>query len=122
MREPEVETLARGYLISQGFEVSERPGLHGVDILAKKDGRVLAVEVKGDRPGHVSSPASINVDVMTLLGQIVLRLGDAVADDYAIAIRPVHRRLVTRALPALKRLGVRVFLVSESGVDDLPTP
>jgi hypothetical protein len=33
------------------FQVTERPGLHGIDILAKKDGRALGVEVKGDRPG-----------------------------------------------------------------------
>jgi hypothetical protein len=55
------------------FQVTERPGLHGIDILAKNDGRTLGVEVKGDRPGHVSSRATINVDVMTLLGKILLR-------------------------------------------------
>ena len=107
MRELEVEALMRRHLVSQGYEVSSRPGQHGPDIKAKKDSRVLAVEVKGDRPGHVSSPGTINVDVMTLLGQIVLRYGEGLADDYAIAIRPVHRRLVVRALPALKSLGVR---------------
>jgi hypothetical protein len=56
---------------------------------------------------------------MTLLGQIVLRRGESVADDYAIAIRPVHQRLVVRALPALKMLGVRVFLVGDGSIEEL---
>ena len=39
----------------------------------KIDGRPLGVEAKGDRPGHVSSRATINVDVMTLLDETLLQ-------------------------------------------------
>lgn len=116
MREPEVEARVRRYLFERGYEVLERLKRVGVDIIAKKDGRKLAVEIKGDRPGHKSSPGTINVDVMTLLGQIVLRKGQHSADEYAIAIRPVHKRLVDQALPALRELGVRVILVDEHEV------
>ena len=77
------------------------------------------VEVKGDRPGHESSPGTKNVDVMTLLGQILHRKGQGLADDYAIAIRPVHLRLVKEALPALKQMSVKVFLVEDTGVQML---
>lgn len=77
------------------------------------------MEVKGDRPGHESSPGTINVDVMTLLGQILHRKGQRLADDYAIAIRPVHVRLVTQAIPALRELSVKVLLVNDNGIQPL---
>ncbi len=122
MREPEVEACVRQYLADHGYDVTSRPGRHGPDIIAKKDRRVLAVEVKGDRPGHESSPGTINVEVMTLLGQIVLRRGEGIADDLAVAIRPIHRRLVLRALPALRSLGVWIFIVTENGLDEVGFP
>ena len=79
----------------------------------------LVVEVKADRPGHQSSPGTINVDVMTLLGQIVLRIGQGMGDDYGIAIRPVHQRLIEQAVPALKQLCVRVLLVGDTNISEL---
>ena len=80
---------------------------------------MLAIEVKGDRPGHESSPGTINVDVMTLLGQLLLRKGMGIADEYAIAIRPVHERLIGKAMPALRQLEVRVLLVREENIDEI---
>ncbi len=67
-------------------------------------------------PGHQSSPGTKNVDVMTLLGQILHRKGQGLADEYAIAIRPVHLRLVKEAAPALKQMSVKVFLVSDTDI------
>ena len=119
MREPEVETRVRQYLTESGYQVTPRQERTGPDIIAEKDGRKLVVEVKADRPGHQSSPGTINVDVMTLLGQIVFRKGQGIADDYGIAIRPVHRRLIVQALPALNQLCVRVLLVGETNVSEL---
>ncbi len=119
MREPEVEERVRQYLEENGYGLLARQERTGPDVVAIKEGRKLLVEVKGDRPGHKSSPATINVDVMTLLGQIMTRMGQGLADDYAIAIRPVHRRLVTQALPALRRLSVKVFLVDDSQITEL---
>jgi len=119
MREPEVETRVRQYLTESGYQIIPRQQRTGPDIIAKKDGRKLVVEVKADRPGHQSSPGTINVDVMTLLGQIVLRIGQEMGDDYGIAIRTVHRRLIEEALPTLKQLCVRVLLVEETNINEL---
>ncbi len=118
MREPEVEALVRAEMQRRGYSVTDRVTRTGPDIIAVKDGKSLIVEIKGDRPGHESSRGTINVDVMTLLGQMLLRKGQGVADEYAIAIRPVHHRLVTQALPALREMQVRVFLVRDDGVVD----
>jgi len=119
MREPEVETRVRQYLTESGYQVTPRQERTGPDIIAEKDGRKLVVEVKADRPGHQSSPGTINVDVMTLVGQIVFRKGQGMADDYGIAIRPVHRILIEQALPALNQLCVRVLLVGETNISEL---
>jgi Holliday junction resolvase len=119
MREPEVETRVRHYLTESGYQVTPRQERTGPDIIAEKDGRKLVVEVKADRPGHQSSPGTINVDVMTLLGQIVFRKGQGMADDYGIAIRPVHRILIEQALPALNQLCARVLLVGETNISEL---
>ena len=120
MREAEVEERVRRFLEQGGYSVSSRSERTGPDIIAiDKDGRKLLVEVKGDRPGHESSPGTKNVDVMTLLGQIFHRKGHGLADDYAIAIRPVHLRLVKEALPALKQISVKVFLLDDTSVQML---
>ena len=37
------------------------------------------------------------------------------ADDYAIAVRPVHTSLITLALSVLATLSVRVLLVEDDG-------
>src|SRR2546427_11982199 len=61
MREPAVESLVRQYLEGQGYSTVARSHPTGPDILATRDGRTLLVEVKGDRPGHQSSPATVHV-------------------------------------------------------------
>lgn len=116
MREPEVEQRLRNYLVENGYDVLVRYERTGPDIIAKKEQRTLLLEVKGDRPGHKSSPGTIHVDVMTLLGQIVMRRGKGEAEEYGIGIRPVHQRLVEQALPTLKELAIKVFLVEEGGI------
>ncbi len=119
MREPEVEARVRQYLAERGYQVITRQQRTGPDIIANKDGKNLVIEVKADRPGHQSSPGTINVDVMTLLGQIVFRMGQEIADDYGIAIRPVHQRLIEQAVPALKQLCVSVLLVGDTNISEL---
>jgi hypothetical protein len=113
MRETEVEDRVRRFLAGRGYVVRSRSKPTGADILAERQGKILLVEVKGDRPGHDSSPGTINVDVMTLLGQILMAKAVGDADEYAIAIRPVHTRLIERAMPVLKELGVGVMLVKD---------
>lgn len=119
LREPQVEERVRNYLTKSGYELLPRYKTTGPDILAKKGGRTLLVEVKGDRPGHKSSPGTINVDVMTLLGQILLRKGQGLADEYAIAIRPVHKKLIHQAFPALIELSVKIFLIEDLDIKEL---
>lgn len=119
MREPEVEARVREYLSECGYQVFSRQQRTGPDIIAMKDGRKLVVEVKADRPGHQSSPGTINVDVMTLLGQIVSRKGERSANEYAIAIRPIHLRLIETALPVLTELHIKVLLVTDAGITEL---
>jgi len=115
IREPDAETRVREYLAGQGYALTPRAGRRGGDILAERAGRTLLAEVKADRPGHITSPATIYVDTCTLLGQIVLRMGQRLADDYAIAIRPVHTRLITPALSVLATLSVKVLLAEDDG-------
>ncbi len=116
VREPEVEARVRRYLVELGYVLSPRKERTGPDITAMKNGRKLLVEAKGDRPGHQSSSATINVDVLTLLGQILLRKGQRLADDYAIPVRPIHIKLLNQAIPALKEISVKVFLVTDTDV------
>lgn len=119
MREPEVEARLREHLVTLGYTLVPRQRAHGHDVEATMDGRRLIVEVKGDRPGHISSPGTIYVDTCTLLGQIMLAYGSNKADAYGIAIRPVHLAMIRRALPALVTLGVRVWLVGDDVVDEV---
>src|SRR6266550_2981313 len=115
MREPDAEARVREYLEGQGYMLTPRAAQRGGDIVAARAGRTLLVEVKADRPGHETSPGTIYVDTCTLLGQIVLRMGQRLADDYAIAIRPVHTRLIGPALSVLAALSVKVLLVEDEG-------
>lgn len=122
-REAWVEQEVRRHLKAQGYLVEARRRPTGPDILAVtgKDGRTLLVEVKGDRPGHVTSPGTINVDVLTLLGQIVMAKAGGAADDYAIAVGPTHIRLLMKAKSVLNVLGVSIMLVQEDGVRTVET-
>jgi hypothetical protein len=56
---------------------------------------------------------------LSKLGQIVHRKGQGLADDYAITLRPVHLRLVKEALPVLKQISVKVFLVDDMSIQIL---
>lgn len=119
MREPEVEEHLREYLKENGYSVRISSGKRGPDILAEQDGRTLLVEVKGDRPGHQSSPGNIYTDTMTLLGQILFRKGQGQANEYAIGIRPVHLTLIKQTMPSLKALSIKIMLVNDSGIEEL---
>jgi hypothetical protein len=122
MREAEVEKRVRRHLADQGYLARTRSKPTGPDIVAERDGRTLLVEAKGDRPGHDSNSGTINVDVMTLLGQIVMAKAVGDADDYAIAVRPVHTRLIEKAMPVLRELRVSVMLVNDDSIQLMGTP
>lgn len=115
-REALVEERIRCYLADLGYSVQRRQIRTGPDVIAWKDGRSLLIEVKADRPAHVDSPATVNVDVLTLLGQVVMAKGQQLADEYAIAVRPVHMRLLTKAMPILRELGIEILLVEDDNI------
>lgn len=117
-REARVEERIRRYLAAQKYSVTTRRGLTGPDIVATKEGRTLLVEVKGDRPGHVDHAGTIHVDVHTLLGQIVMAKAQRLADEYAVAVRPIHMRLLERALPVLRELGIKVLVVEDDDIHE----
>lgn len=117
-RETLVEERVRRHLTDRGYSVERRLKRTGPDVIAHKDGKSLLVEVKADRPGHVDNSATVNVDVLTLLGQVVMAKGQQLADEYAVAVRPIHMRLLTRAMPVLRELGIKVLLVED---DDIRT-
>ncbi len=80
------------------------------------------MEVKGDRGGHASSPGTIYVDVMTVLGQIVMAKAEHLADDYAVAVRPAHMRLLEKALAILAAIGVTVLVVEDDSIRAVAAP
>ena len=106
------------YLTALGFsEVEVKQGRQtGPDLRALKDGRCLAIEVKGDRPGHITNQGTIYVDVSTLLGQILMRKGEGAADEFAVAVRPIHMRLLQKALPVLRELSIGVILIEDEAI------
>ncbi len=115
-REALIEQRVRRHLEEHGYSVELRHKRTGPDVIAHKDGKALLVEVKGDRPGHVDNPGLVDVDVYTLLGQVVTAIGQGLADIYAVAVRPIHMRVLTRAMPVLRRLDVHVFLVDDDSI------
>ena len=116
-RETFVEERVRRCLEERGYSVESRHKRTGPDMVAHKDGRSLLVEVKGDRPGHIDNSGLVDVDVHTLLGQVVTAMGQGLADEYAVAVRPIHMRVLTKAMPVLARLGIQVLLVENESIE-----
>jgi Holliday junction resolvase-like predicted endonuclease len=120
-----VDAVAR-HLTNNGWTILQtRTTLqHGIDILAQKDGETLAIEAKGGgsaRAGtarygqhFTANQKRTHVAVAILTAMQVIsdgkhRAAIALPDD------PDHSRLVERVNPALKRLGVTVYLVGRDG-------
>jgi Holliday junction resolvase-like predicted endonuclease len=124
---------ARGWTIEAAGDAASRQ--RGIDLVATKANRRLAVEVKG-YPGTVyargakagqpkpTAPTTqarhwfaqaLLTAVVTAGGQERLEVG------IAFPTMPRFRDLITRSEWALRRLGIRVFLADESGrVEELP--
>ena len=111
------------YLAADGWEIlsTARTGEHGVDILARRGERRLAVEAKGGGSARPSSrrfgqPFTSNqkrdhvaVAVLTAL-QVVSRGGHLAA--IAFPDDPDHVQLIETIRPALATAGVCVFLIA----------
>ncbi len=98
------------FLSKKGYEIVEaHPGRQrGPDIVARKSGREMIMEIKGDT-------AALDVDLGTGLWQLLRYMKDS-SRDYAVALTPSYARYVEAVSYPLKRLNIAVFIVSHEGV------
>ncbi|HZQ64529.1 MAG TPA: hypothetical protein VFA66_04815 [Gaiellaceae bacterium] len=122
---------ANGWTIRSTADTASRQ--RGVDVLAEKDGRTLAVEVKGypattysrgDKKG-LPKPSSPTTQARHWFSHALLTAA-MVAPDTEVAMAfpdfPRFRGLVERSEWSLRRLGVGVYFVREDGTVDMPIP
>jgi len=98
------------FLSSNGYEIVEthQGRQRGPDIVARKSGRELIIEMKGDT-------AALDVDLGTGIWQL-LRCMKNGSKDFALALTPSYMKYVRAVEYSLKRLNVKVFIVSQEGV------
>lgn len=105
--------LLMEYLAKNGYIVTEiHPGYErGPDIIASKTGRETVFEVKGDttEPG---------VDLGTAIWQLLRYMKDN-SRDFALALTPKYLQYVNAVEYGLKKLNIKVFLVSESRIEQI---
>ena len=108
MFEPMVE-----YLESRDYEILEQHRGHekGTDMVAIKDGKRLLVELKG-------ASAAKDVDFGTVIYQIMKQITNS-SDEYAIGVTEDYKTLVSRCVMPLRKLKIKMFIVSEIGVTQL---
>jgi len=116
MREPEMFEPMINYLKKEGYAILQvnRGNRPGPDILAKKAGRQLVIQMKGDS-------AAIKTDWDTGLGQLLDTMDDPGA-DYGMAVSESYKRLARRLSPYVRnRLRLIFFVVKDGGeVVELP--
>ena len=98
------------FLQSRGYKIVEtHPGRQrGPDIVAEKSGRIIIIEVKGDT-------AALDVDLGTAIWQLMRYMTDS-SKDFGLALTESYSRYVKAVEYPLKRLGIRIFIVSNEGV------
>lgn len=98
------------FLSNNGYEIVEtNPGRQrGPDIVAEKSGREMIIEMKGDT-------AALAVDLGTGIWQL-LRYMKNESKDFALALTPSYIQYVKAVGYPLKKLNVKVFIVSRKGV------
>lgn len=124
-----------GWTIESAADTASRQ--RGIDILATQRDRRLAVEVKGypdtvyargERAGQPKPTAPTNQARHWFAGALLSAMLAGGSDDrteiaLAFPDMPRYRELIRRSDWALRRLGLRVLLVAESGqVDEVPVP
>jgi Holliday junction resolvase-like predicted endonuclease len=124
--------VAEGWTIESAADTASRQ--RGIDLIARKGARRLAVEVKG-YPGTVYArgeragqpkPTAPTTQARHWFAQALLTAvltGGSVEQEIALAFpdMPRFRELIGRSEWALGCLGIRVLLVDESGrVEELP--
>lgn len=99
------------YLEENDYEVTEiNDGYSsGADIIARKNGQKLVIEMKG----HTKA---LTTDIRTCVGQICGQMEDG-NKEYAVALSKSYKDYIDEYSFALERLGVRIFIVTENGVE-----
>lgn len=110
MKEEEMFPKIIDFLQSRGYKIVEtHPGRQrGPDIVAEKSGKTITIEVKGDT-------AALDVDLGTALWQL-MRYMTGAPKDFGLGLTEGYSKYVKAVEYPLKRLGIRVFIVSNEGV------
>ena len=110
MKEEKMFPKMIDFLMNEGYKIVEtNPGRQrGPDIVAEKSRREIIIELKGDT-------AAPDVDLGTGIWQL-LRYMNNESKDYALALTPSYMRYVKAVEYPLRKLNVKVFLVSRKGV------
>lgn len=107
--EAPIEAAIRRHLQAEGWIVDEWLKNTGVHIVARTGERTLLVEVKGN------TGVNSGLDVQTLYGQILERMGDP-AHEYALGYPTAVRTKIDRVPTAIQKLlGLTFFEVDERG-------
>jgi hypothetical protein len=123
-----------GWVIRSAADTASRA--RGIDVLAAKDGRTLAVEVKGypsttyARGEHAGMPKKTNPTNQApkwfsqALVKAITSTDGTGSPEVAVAFPdyPRFRGLIAKSEWALRRLGIGVYLVREGGAVELLLP
>jgi len=77
LREIEVENIVRQTLRKDGFSVVPRVGKHGVDIIARKNGKEMYIEVEGNKKPDGVTPLTTSqkyTHYFRAIGQLTFRI------------------------------------------------
>ncbi len=124
LTEEDVIKAVASHLERHGWTIrnTSRTNQRGIDILAEKRGKMLAIEAKGgtsNRPGSarfgLSFTKSQKLDHVSKALYTATRA--AISGDHqggiAVPADEEHKRLIQNILPALKTLDIAAFLVEE---------
>ena len=120
LREIEVENIVRQTLANDGFSVVPRVQKQGVDIIARKNGKEMYIEVEGNKkPDGVNTLTTSQkyTHYFRAIGQLTFRISEYVNGEFILALPEdeYYRDKVSKTLPAFRKLGVMVYFVTESG-------
>lgn len=101
------------FLRERGYNIVEtHPGRQrGPDIVAEKSGTELVIEMKGDTK-------ALEVDLGTAIWQLMRYMKDE-SKDYALALTSSYLRHVKRVESPLRKLNIKVFIISGKDVKQL---
>jgi len=128
LREIEVENIVRETLRKDGFSVFPRIRAQGVDIEARKNNVFYYIEVEGNKkPKSKKNPkgdlpltsSQKYTHYLRAIGQLTMRISKYVDGKFILALAEdeYYRKKVSDTLPALRKLGVVVYFVSDNGME-----